>query len=122
MSSERIKEYFSDIRGAIALIREWIDEAGGAETALAKPLQRAAIERELIRVSEAAVRIDGVERGIAERLAPGVDWRGVRGIGNVIRHRYDKIDPEVIAGVLTGLLDGLDQGAAKAIADLDEKA
>lgn len=122
MSSERIKEYFSDIRGAIALIREWISEAGGVDVALARPLQRAAIERELIRVSEAAIRIDGVERGIAERLAPDVEWRGVGGIGNVIRHRYDKIDPEVIAAVLTGLLDGLDQGAAKAIVGLDAKA
>src|SRR5262245_6457807 len=107
MSSERAKEYFSDIRGAVALIQEWIGEAGGVDTALAKPLQRPAIERELIRVSEAAIRIDGVEKGMAERLAPEVEWSGVRGIGNVIRHRYDKIDPEVIAGVLTGLLDGL---------------
>lgn len=122
MSSERIREYFCDIRGAIALIREWIGEVGGADIALAKPLQRAAIERELIRVSEAAIRIDGAEKGIAERLAPGVEWRGVRGIGNVIRHRYDKIEPEVIAGVLNDLLDGLEQGAAKAIADLDAKA
>lgn len=113
MSSERVKTYFSDTRDAIALIREWISEAGGVDSALAKPLHRAAIERELIQVSEAATRIDSAEKGLAERLAPEVDWSGVRGIGNFIRHRYDKIDPEVIADVLTGKLDGLDRAAAK---------
>lgn len=46
-----------------------------------------AVERCLSRISEAAVKIGPV----AKEILPGHDWRGIRGIGNRLRHEYDII-------------------------------
>jgi uncharacterized protein with HEPN domain len=32
----------------------------------------------------------------AEALCPGVPWRDIRGIGNWLRHGYNRVDPETI--------------------------
>lgn len=52
----------------------------------------AAVERKLQKVSEAAVRLGDD----AERLCPGPPWRDIRGIGNWLRHQYDKVDVETV--------------------------
>jgi uncharacterized protein with HEPN domain len=43
-------------------------------------------------ITEAAVRLgdDG------DRLCPGVDWKGFRRMGNVLRHGYHRIDDEIV--------------------------
>jgi hypothetical protein len=46
----------------------------------------AAVERHLQKISEAAVRLSDH----AEILCPGVPWRNIRGIGNFLRHEYDR--------------------------------
>jgi uncharacterized protein with HEPN domain len=51
-----------------------------------------AVERELQKISEAAIRLGDN----AERLCPGPAWRDIRGIGNWLRHQYDRIDLETI--------------------------
>ncbi len=38
---------------------------------------------------------------------PQVDWRAVSGLGDVVRHDYNKIDPEVIWEILIGKLPEL---------------
>ena len=50
------------------------------------PKTVAAVERKLLLISEAAMRL-GED---AERLCPGLGWRNIRGIGNWLRHRYDR--------------------------------
>lgn len=52
------------------------------------PMAVAAVERKLQIISEAAIRL-GDE---AEACCPGIPWRDVRGIGNQLRHGYDRID------------------------------
>jgi uncharacterized protein with HEPN domain len=52
----------------------------------------AAVERKLLLISEAAIRL-GAD---AERLCPGLPWNNIRGIGNWLRHRYDKVDVETV--------------------------
>ena len=52
------------------------------------PRTVAAIERKLLVISEAAIRL-GAQ---AEAQCPEVPWREVRGIGNWLRHQYDRID------------------------------
>lgn len=52
----------------------------------------AAVERKLQLISEAAIRL-GDE---ADRLCPGMAWRNIRGLGNWLRHQYDRIDLETI--------------------------
>jgi uncharacterized protein with HEPN domain len=56
------------------------------------PKTVAAVERKLLLISEAAVRL-GED---AERLCPGLPWRNIRGIGNWLRHQYERVDVETV--------------------------
>jgi uncharacterized protein with HEPN domain len=47
-----------------------------------------AVERCLERISEAAKKLGSV----AGELCPGIPWPELRGIGNVLRHEYDRIE------------------------------
>lgn len=51
-----------------------------------------AVERQVQVITEAAVRLG--ER--AETLVPGPDWKGFRGMGNILRHAYHRIDDELV--------------------------
>lgn len=52
----------------------------------------AAVERKLLVLSEAARRLGDD----AERLCPSIPWNDIRGIGNWLRHQYDRVEPSVI--------------------------
>ncbi len=98
MSSERAAAAFSDIIQAIGLIEKWVTEAGGPANALRPDTQsRSAVERQLLIISEAAIRLHKLDPLLLKRLAPTIDWPGVRGVGNFIRHRYDDLDGAIIA-------------------------
>jgi uncharacterized protein with HEPN domain len=56
------------------------------------PKTVAAVERKLLVISEAAVRLGDQ----AEALCPGLPWRNIRGIGNWLRHQYDRADVETV--------------------------
>jgi uncharacterized protein with HEPN domain len=51
-----------------------------------------AVKYALLRISEAAHRLG--DR--APALCPGVEWRDIRGLGNRLRHAYDRIDAGLI--------------------------
>ena len=53
---------------------------------------KSAVERQMQIITEAAVRLG--EDG--DRLCPGVDWKGFRGMGNVLRHGYHRIDDKIV--------------------------
>ncbi len=53
---------------------------------------KSAVERQMQIMTEAAVRL-GED---AERIAPGPDWEGFRGMGNLLRHAYHRIDDQII--------------------------
>ena len=40
----------------------------------------------MLRISEAAVKLGS----FAEELLPAHDWSAIRGIGNILRHDYDR--------------------------------
>ncbi len=52
----------------------------------------AAVERKLLLIAEAAVRL----RGQDEALCPDVPWRNLRGMGNWLRHQYDRADVQIV--------------------------
>ena len=52
----------------------------------------AAVERKLSIISEAAIRLGSK----AEQRIPDQPWRAIRGIGNHLRHAYERIDVETI--------------------------
>jgi uncharacterized protein with HEPN domain len=52
----------------------------------------AAVERKLLVLSEAARRLGDD----AQKLLPSIPWNNIRGIGNWLRHQYDRGDPLAI--------------------------
>jgi uncharacterized protein with HEPN domain len=118
--SERIAKCFRDALGAIVLIETWVDESGGADQAICHDMKaRSAIERQLLIISEAAVRLDKLDPTSAHRLAPNIDWPGIRGIGNFIRHTYDDLDPSILIDVVRNRLAELREACERALQRLD---
>jgi uncharacterized protein with HEPN domain len=81
-------------------------------------LRRDAVERCLERICEAGFRLG--DR--AEALMPGQSWRAIRGLGNRLRHAYDRIDLTVIWGVITERLPALKADATAALAKLQSES
>jgi uncharacterized protein with HEPN domain len=75
------------------------------------PKTVAAVERKLLLISEAAVRLGDD----AERLCPGLPWRNIRGIGNWLRHRYDRVDVEMVWNTVIDDLPPLRSGVLRAL-------
>jgi uncharacterized protein with HEPN domain len=70
-----------------------------------------AVERNLQRISEAAIRLG--EQGAV--LCPDIPWADVRGIGNWLRHQYDRIEQETIWNTVTESLPPLKACVVKAL-------
>ena len=75
------------------------------------PKTVAAVERKLLLVSEAAIRL-GED---AERLCPGLPWHNIRGIGNWLRHQYDRVDVETVWNTVIDELPRLRAGVLRAL-------
>jgi len=72
---------------------------------------RDAVERCLLRISEAARKLQGV----IESLAPSQPWSDIRAVGNVLRHEYDDVDPAIIWHIVTNDLQPLKQAVRDAL-------
>jgi uncharacterized protein with HEPN domain len=81
------------------------------ETFREDPKTVAAVERKLQLISEAATRLGDQ----AEALCPGLPWRNIRGIGNWLRHQYDRIDTQAVWNTVTDDLPLLAAGVRKAL-------
>ena len=75
------------------------------------PKTIAAVERKLLLISEAAMRL-GED---AERLCPGLPWHNIHGIGNWLRHRYDRVDVETVWNTVVDDLPPLRSGVLRAL-------
>lgn len=79
-----------DIAANVRLIDDYMD---GLDFALFKEnLVRDAVERCLLRISEAAAKLGT----FAEEQFPDHNWAGIRAMGNILRHEYDNVDAEII--------------------------
>lgn len=74
----------------------------------------AAVERCLSRLAEAALRLGT----IAETLAPGIPWKQIRDLGNILRHNYDTVRLDTIWQTVTDDLDQLEPACQQALAAL----
>lgn len=85
MPFRNARTHLRDIATAIDLIAQFM--AGmDLESYKADAKTHSAVERQMQIITEAAVRL-GED---AERLCPGLDWKGYRGMGNVLRHEYHR--------------------------------
>jgi uncharacterized protein with HEPN domain len=76
---------------------------------------RDAVERCIERICEAAYRLG--ER--AEELMPSQPWGDIRGMGNRLRHAYDRIDIDIIWKTAQARLPELAAEAKRALGRLD---
>ncbi|MEQ8434410.1 MAG: DUF86 domain-containing protein [Oceanicaulis sp.] len=103
-----------DIVFSLERIDTIIDTAGRLEAALAPgSIYRDALERRLLIIAEAAVKL-GAD---VQSQAPEIDWRGVRGIGSVLRHEYDQVDIETLSLVVTRELPALKAACIRLLTD-----
>lgn len=102
MPSDRIRQALEDMVEHIDLIFSLTRKMQFASFQ-EDHVKRAAIERWLQNVTEAAFRL-GED---AERICPGPDWRNIRGLGNWLRHAYDALLPDVLWETVTTRLEPL---------------
>ena len=79
----------------------------------ANPMAISAVERKFQIISEAAIRLGNV----AEVRCPGIPWRDIRGIGNHLRHAYERIDLASIWSAVTDDLPAMKAALQRAIID-----
>jgi uncharacterized protein with HEPN domain len=77
-----------------------------------------AVERHLLTIAEAATRL----RDRAEALCPELPWRGIRGMGNWIRHQYERVDPEIVWATVVDDLPVVKAAVSSALRRLDPPA
>jgi uncharacterized protein with HEPN domain len=75
-----------------------------------------AVERCLLRISEAARKL----AGFLDEVVPTQPWSDVRAVGNVLRHDYDTVDPAVIWQIVEKDLVSLRRAVEKAMRDLGD--
>lgn len=66
------------------------------ESFVAHRIVRQAVERNLEIIGEAA---KGVSDAALARV-PGVDWRGLRGVRDVLIHGYFRVDPTIVWNIV----------------------
>jgi uncharacterized protein with HEPN domain len=76
---------------------------------------RDAVERCLERLCEAAHRLG--DR--AEVLMPGHPWGDIRGMGNRLRHAYDRLNLDIVWNTACGRVPTLAADARRALAQLE---
>ncbi len=79
-------------------------------------LVRSAVERMVQILTEAVFRL-GRD---ADTAFPGVDWRGLRGMGNFLRHDYARVEDAVIWGAVKSDLPELERSVRAILKHLPE--
>lgn len=77
-----------------------------------------AVQHALLIISEAAHKLGDQ----AEAACPGVRWAEIRGLGNRIRHEYDRIDPARLWYLIERDLPILRAAVAAALLQLEDSA
>lgn len=90
-----------DIVERIDRILQYTEE--GRDSFLESPMQQDAVIRNLEVIGEAAKRVpDGTRRDM-----PDIQWQEVAGMRDILIHRYDSVDLEIVWEVITTNLPAL---------------
>jgi uncharacterized protein with HEPN domain len=109
MAARSFRIRLSDIREEIAGIRALTRDAN-AESFAASWAMKRAVEHALLIIAEAAKHIPDNLKA----TRPEVPWQKIHGLGNMLRHEYRRIDPDILWSVVTDHLDELDSGRSPA--------
>lgn len=91
MPFKEVNSHLIDIRDSVGNINSFL-EGMDFEAYYADLKTKSAVERQLQIISEAAVRL----RDDGERLCPEIDWKGLCGMGNVLRHAYHRVEDRIV--------------------------
>jgi uncharacterized protein with HEPN domain len=106
-----------DIRAEIAGIQALTKEADLAAFSASWAMKRA-VEHALLIIAEAAKHLPDE----LKEARPEVPWQKIHGLGNLLRHEYRHIDPEVLWSIVTGPLAELDKAAAALLEKLEGRS
>jgi uncharacterized protein with HEPN domain len=108
---------FSDVQRHLRDIVDSIDRINEFVTGMDFPAYtrdektKAAVERKLQILTEAVIRLEQV----GPEAFPAIDWRGYRGMGNILRHSYDRVADEIVWNTVKDDLPLLRDIVAKAL-------
>jgi uncharacterized protein with HEPN domain len=111
MPFEDARSHLEDILDSIHSIQQFV-LGMDRESYCHDEKTQAAVERKLLILSEAAIRL----KDNAEVLCPEIPWRDIRGSGNWLRHQYDSVDLETIWNTVQDGLPPLKAAIEKALA------
>jgi uncharacterized protein with HEPN domain len=109
------RNHLEDILQSINHIDQFLSEFSFTEYQ-ADRKTRSAVERELQIITEAAIRL-GDE---AETLCPGPDWKGFRGMGNILRHQYHQVNDEIVWNTVKDELPPMRKAVSKTLKSMSE--
>ena len=113
MPSENTILRLEDILENISLIEEYTRDYSHQRFVQDRKTQDA-VERCLLRISEAAKKLEGS----VDTIMPDQPWSAIRAVGNVLRHEYDRVDPEIIWRIVNNDLDPLKRAVEAALSKL----
>ena len=93
---DRQRDWLEQMAGEIAAARR-LATLHTRESLFADQVALAAAERFIERISEASRRLDP----IVKQQEPTIPWSDIAGIGNVLRHNYDRVNPILLWNILT---------------------
>lgn len=76
---------------------------------------RAAVERKMQILTEAVIRLEMDDPA----AFPGIDWKAYRGMGNFLRHSYDRVSDEIVWNTIQDDLPALKQIVEAALKSTD---
>ena len=76
---------------------------------------------QLIAIGEAVKKIDKITKGSLFSKYPQINWKGVKGMRDIISHHYFDVDAEIIYEVCKNKIPELKEIISKILIDLKEK-
>jgi uncharacterized protein with HEPN domain len=104
-----------DILGALNLIEQFVDGMD-FETYQADDKTKSAVERQILILSEAAKLLGQA----AEDQCPRHDWKGLRGMGDILRHAYHRVEDQIVWDTIAIELPALKPCIASAVENLSK--
>lgn len=99
-SGRDMQQRARDILDALQAIRSYINGMTQAQY-LSDRKTQSAVERELLTIAEACGKILAMDDSVESRFST-VAWRDIRGMGNIIRLEYGRVDPSIVWDTITG--------------------
>ena len=111
--ARRVEGYVADILEAIAAIRLYT--RSGKREFIDNPMARDAVIARIIQIGEA---VKGAQAGglDLEELDPGVPWRQIAGMRDILSHQYWRTDPGIVWAVAAKDLKPLEASAKRILA------